>query len=99
MNRVVECTIENFKEKNANLLEVLNKKTDMLIAVIEEKNKQLRDTVEQQERIFKKFLNEDQITALKSETRTPVREWSPESIIKGDFLLSFNSSFIFNSCT
>lgn len=58
----------------------------MLIAVINEKNKLLQDTVQQHEEMLKSFLNNDQITALKSKTRTPVREWSPEAIIKGRYL-------------
>lgn len=75
--------INSLKKENGILLEQLNNKCQKLIAVIEEKNKKLNSTIEQQNLLLKKFLDDDQITALKSETRTLVRQWSPETIIKG----------------
>lgn len=74
--------INHLKKENGILLEQLNKKCNKLIAVIEQKNKKLNCTIEQQKQVLKNFLDDDQITALTSETRT-IREWSPEAIIKG----------------
>lgn len=79
----MDCIISQLKNKNEILEEQLNNKCKMLLAVIQEKNDKLKNAIEQQEQILKSFLNDDQINALNSETRTPVREWSPESIIKG----------------
>lgn len=57
------------------------------------KNKKLNCTIEQENLLLKKFLDDDQITALKSETRTLVGEWSPETIIKG-----YNFVYLFFHC-
>lgn len=79
----MDSIINKLKKENAILEEQLNNKCNMLITIIKEKNEKLKNSIEQYDQILKSFLNDDQITALKSETRTPVREWSPEAIIKG----------------
>lgn len=85
--------INRLKKENEILLEQLNNKCNKLIAVIEDKNKKLNGTIEEHNQILQKFLDNDQITALKSETRTLVREWSPETIIKG-----YNFVYLFFHC-
>lgn len=81
--------IDYLKKENETLKQQLTAQKRHLIEALQNENRELRETCFEQKKLLEQFLNEDQITMINSimkdpEKKIPVREWCPDSIIKGE---------------